>query len=292
MDLGSLGGGLGKMFDPGSLVSSAVKSFLPPDLQFLGGIAGAAVDIQSGNPMGAMQNGMDALQDLQQSNISHGNVAPHGSTPLTTWKAEPPPPKLQGSPSPTRTPPSQDAATTIGLRKPDQDAFRMDAYLSSVADLERRVYAAQTTTAPPSTAAPSSVPAAATASSSTPAVAAAPPSPPVAAAPAASSPTSVLSSVVSKLPAVALLQGILGSKAAVPADPSTMTKDQFMALGNDAFMAAVRDGKIPKEVQDSPAAMQSLQARMNSISQMNQLMTSMLQAMHQMQMSIIQNVRV
>jgi hypothetical protein len=98
--------------------------------------------------------------------------------------------------------------------------------------------------------------------------------------------------VVSKLPAVALLQGILGSKAAVPADPSTMTKDQFMALGNDAFMAAVRDGKIPKEVQDSPAAMQSLQARMNSISQMNQLMTSMLQAMHQMQMSIIQNVRV
>src|SRR5262249_15541776 len=41
-------------------------------------------------------------------------------------------------------------------------------------------------------------------------------------------------------------------------DPSTMTKDQFMAQGNDAFMKAVRDGKIPKEISDSPAAMQAL----------------------------------
>lgn len=65
-----------------------------------------------------------------------------------------------------------------------------------------------------------------------------------------------------------------------------------MALGNDAFMQAVKDGKIPKEISDSPAAMQSLQARMNSISEMNQLMTSMLTALHQMEMSIIQNVRV
>jgi hypothetical protein len=80
--------------------------------------------------------------------------------------------------------------------------------------------------------------------------------------------------------------------AAKNVDPSKMSKDDFMALANDAFMQAVRDGKIPKDIQDSPAAMQALQARMNQVSEMNQLMTAMLQAMHQMQMSIIQNVRV
>ena len=42
-------------------------------------------------------------------------------------------------------------------------------------------------------------------------------------------------------------------------DPSTMSKAEFMAQGNDAFMNAVRDGKIPKEIADSPAAMQALQ---------------------------------
>src|SRR5262249_30876122 len=76
------------------------------------------------------------------------------------------------------------------------------------------------------------------------------------------------------------------------ADPSTLSKDAFMSLGNDAFMQAVIAGKIPKEITDSPAAMQSLQARMNNISEMNQLMTSMINAVHQMEMSVIQNVRV
>ncbi|MDB4980863.1 MAG: hypothetical protein JWM82_1615 [Myxococcales bacterium] len=57
-------------------------------------------------------------------------------------------------------------------------------------------------------------------------------------------------------------------------------------------MGAVRAGNIPAAVSDSPAAMMALQARMNHISEMNQLMTSMITALHQMQMSIIQNVRV
>jgi hypothetical protein len=326
MDLG----GLGKMLDPGSLISSAVKSFLPPQLQFLGGIAGAVADAQMGNPMGAIQNGMEAFQDLQQGHGAPGtptNGSPSNSR--TAWRAEPsPPPSLQsttggltaattgpgtGGPSPVGdTPPPAsvlthaDAAAQTGFSRPgapppgaqqpsapanhrvygNSISDQAEHFDATVADLDRRVRnAAQTpqtdsAVAPASTTSASSAPAATQAAKSeTTQVPLPPPFPP--------------------LPGLAVLNGIFGGIGGLfagtkgqPVDPSKMTKDDFMALGNEAFMSAVRDGKIPKEVQDSPSAMQSLQARMNSISQMNQLMTSMLTALHQMQMSIIQNVRV
>jgi hypothetical protein len=65
-----------------------------------------------------------------------------------------------------------------------------------------------------------------------------------------------------------------------------------MALSPDQFMQAVTSGNIPPDVANNPAAMTQIQARMNQITQMNQLVTSMMAAMHQMQMSIIQNIRV
>jgi hypothetical protein len=64
-----------------------------------------------------------------------------------------------------------------------------------------------------------------------------------------------------------------------------------MALSPDQFMQAVTSGKIPADVANNQSAMMQVQARMNSITQMNQLVTSMMAAMHQMQMSIIQNIR-
>ena len=65
-----------------------------------------------------------------------------------------------------------------------------------------------------------------------------------------------------------------------------------MALSPDQFLQAVTSGSIPPDVANSPSAMAQVQARMNQITQMNQLMTSMMAAMHQMEMSIIQNIRV
>lgn len=56
-------------------------------------------------------------------------------------------------------------------------------------------------------------------------------------------------------------------------------------------MAAVRDGKLPDAVKDDPAAMQRLQLRMNEISEMNQLISQMLAAMHDMNKAVIQNIR-
>jgi hypothetical protein len=74
-------------------------------------------------------------------------------------------------------------------------------------------------------------------------------------------------------------------------DPATLSQDKFFKLSDDALMQAVRDGKIPSAVTDSKAGMLELQARMDQISEMNQLMTTMMQSMHQMKMSVIENLR-
>ncbi len=64
-----------------------------------------------------------------------------------------------------------------------------------------------------------------------------------------------------------------------------------MKLSDDDLMKAVRAGKIPSEVTDSNDGMLELQARMNHISEMNQMMTTMMQSMHQMKMSVIENIK-
>jgi hypothetical protein len=80
--------------------------------------------------------------------------------------------------------------------------------------------------------------------------------------------------------------GSSASSAATPADLQSL-----MALSPDQFMQAVTSGKIPDSVANSQSAMMQVQARMNQITQMNQLVTGMMAAMHQMEMSIIQNIR-
>ena len=80
------------------------------------------------------------------------------------------------------------------------------------------------------------------------------------------------------------------SKTTSSKSPPTLAKLEKMSDAD--FMAALRSGNLPKEVTDDPAAMLAIQARMNHISEMTKLMTNMMQAMHDMQMSVIQNVRV
>jgi len=80
--------------------------------------------------------------------------------------------------------------------------------------------------------------------------------------------------------------GASGASSATPADLQSL-----MALSPDQFMQAVTSGKIPDSVANSQSAMMQVQARMNQITQMNQLVTGMMAAMHQMEMSIIQNIR-
>jgi hypothetical protein len=77
-----------------------------------------------------------------------------------------------------------------------------------------------------------------------------------------------------------------GSSVATPADLKSL-----LAMSPDQFLQAVTSGKIPDSVANSQSAMMAVQARMNQITQMNQLVTGMMAAMHQMEMSIIQNIR-
>ena len=71
-----------------------------------------------------------------------------------------------------------------------------------------------------------------------------------------------------------------------PADVASL-----LALSPSDFMKAVSSGAVPADVAGDPTAMLQIQSRVNEIAQMNQLVTSMLSATHQMQMSIAQNIR-
>lgn len=76
-------------------------------------------------------------------------------------------------------------------------------------------------------------------------------------------------------------------------DASTTPADVagLLALSPDDFMRTISSGAVPSDVAGDPAAMLQIQSRVNEIAQMNQLVTSILSASHQMQMSIAQNIR-
>jgi hypothetical protein len=66
----------------------------------------------------------------------------------------------------------------------------------------------------------------------------------------------------------------------------------FFGLSDASLMNAVRAGTIPESVKNDPALMRRLEARMNDITEMNHLLTSMLKAIHDMNSQVIQNIRV
>ena len=74
--------------------------------------------------------------------------------------------------------------------------------------------------------------------------------------------------------------------AAKPTDLASL-----LDLPSDQFMQAVSSGAVPSNLAEDPGALLQIQARVNDIAQMNQMMTSMMSALHQMQMSVAQNIR-
>ncbi|MEP6655489.1 MAG: hypothetical protein ABJA82_19140 [Myxococcales bacterium] len=83
-----------------------------------------------------------------------------------------------------------------------------------------------------------------------------------------------------------------GTKAASTQASKSMEPDAFFKLSDKALMDAVRDGKLPDSVKNDPEQMRRLQVRMQDIAQMNQLITTMLNTMHEMNKAVIQNLRV
>jgi hypothetical protein len=68
--------------------------------------------------------------------------------------------------------------------------------------------------------------------------------------------------------------------------------DQIKGMTDSAIRDAVINGRISPELAKDQTAMMVLQQRMNAITEMNNLMTSMMRALHDMQMAVIQNIRI
>ena len=69
------------------------------------------------------------------------------------------------------------------------------------------------------------------------------------------------------------------------------TLDGFFHQSDADFLKALGDGKIPESISKDPAQMLRLQQRLNDITQMNQLLTTMLAMIHDMNKAVIQNIR-
>jgi hypothetical protein len=67
---------------------------------------------------------------------------------------------------------------------------------------------------------------------------------------------------------------------------------QLDSMTDSAIREAVIHGRISPEVAKDSTAMMAIQQRMNSITEMNNLMTGMMRAIHDMQMAVIQNIRI
>jgi hypothetical protein len=63
-------------------------------------------------------------------------------------------------------------------------------------------------------------------------------------------------------------------------------------MSDAAIRDAVINGRISPDFAKDPAGMMALQQRMNAITEMNNLMTAMMRAIHDMQMAVIQNIRI
>jgi hypothetical protein len=86
------------------------------------------------------------------------------------------------------------------------------------------------------------------------------------------------------------------NKGKTGGQPSTGQTISSLAQLNGMSDAAIRDavinGRISPDVLKDQGAMMVLQQRMNAISEMNNLMTSMMRALHDMQIAVIQNIRI
>jgi hypothetical protein len=87
--------------------------------------------------------------------------------------------------------------------------------------------------------------------------------------------------------------GSTGKPAPGSEEAGQAAAKQFLDAHADpeSFMNAIRNGKIPSDVLNSQSGMLMLQQQMQDIQRMFTLMTQMMQAMHELQMAIVRNIR-
>lgn len=113
-------------------------------------------------------------------------------------------------------------------------------------------------------------------------------------APAAAAPSTASAAPAASTPTTSTTSASTAATAApstTTAAATTGTANAFFGQSDADLMNAVRSGQIPDAVKNDPAQMQRLQQRMNDISEMNQLISQMMAAMHDMNKAVIQNIR-
>jgi len=240
----------------GDIVHTSLDHMLPPEMQFLSGAIGGVVDVATGNELSAAKGFIDAVLDLKdlQQHSSKPPVGQPGSPQANIkWQYEPPPPA-------PRKPAPVNVQTTPPPRQPS----------TGWRGTPRPQTPPPPTTwrgTPPVPTSPASSP------------------PPRTTTPAATKPATTTAPATTTSPATT-------TTPTPSANTSKLSFADLQKLSNKDFMDAVASGRISDDVAKDPNAMMALQQRMNQITEMNQLMTSMLKAIHDMQMAIVQNVRV
>jgi hypothetical protein len=251
----SLLGKIGSVLDPGEIVKNVVNAALPKELGIVGDLAGAATDIAEGNPAAA-KHALEALRDLPQAAKAVAEVLSGAGG--STKSVNPQSSGWRGTPSFEPPPPARGPQVNVTVNGGqvsitiNETALRWPRLQAAIDSVwHGSVHGASHGAVTPTASPAVSV-----------------------GGPASSAPG--------------------GAPAAAPTASgggSISSVTQMNGLSDAAFMDAVRDGKISPDVAKDPNAMLQIQERMNRITQMNQLMSQMLAAMHQMAMSTIQNIR-
>jgi len=259
----SLLGKIGSALDPGAIVKDAVNTILPKEAEIVGDLAGMAIDIARDNPAGAAKNALEALRDLPQA--AHavkdlvGGLMGESTKSISGHSGG-----WRGTPSFEPAPPSRGPQVNVTV-----NGGQVSITINETAHRWPRLQAAIDSLWQGS------------------AHGSAHGGPHGAATPTASAPVSTGAPSICSAPAAASAAGTPPASTG----GSINSVAQMNGLSDADFMNAVREGKISPDVAKDPAAMLQIQERMNRITQMNQLMSQMLAAMHQMAMSTIQNIR-
>ncbi len=324
--LGSLGSLTKVVTDPGALVQDALNKVLPKEISgVVGNVAAGLVDYYSGNEVMAAKHGLEALQDLPQmakctveaERRRHGRLRTLPQAPDSSvgrfvrncWNAgeSPVAPAAAQRPRnqyhhqrerhawPERAPQTQETGPSGNMawrHTPGQGAWDRSHRTTAGGTRHTTIAAPKVSSTPtPITADAGSTGSASSANSSA----------------KTTSTDSTAPTGTANSTAATGTANSTGSTASANSSASTGSADSSAKAGSadssaamatlnnmsdSDFMNAIQSGKLDPSIKNDPAAMRAIQARMDAISQMNQLLTSMMQAMHQMEMAIIQNIRV
>jgi len=251
--LSGVGSLVSAVTDPGKIVKDVVDAVLPEELDVVADLAGAAASYYSGRPDAAIAHLAEAARDLPQAfNQADGPSRSGGGA----WRDRQ---STQFEPQP---PPGRGGDTAFSLEK-------LMSLLQSIIDLVGGKKGAGAS-AGAGTSDSSSATTGSSGSSSTSTT-----TKPDDADDAATSGTTSSSS----------------KKTSSSSSKDDTALEKLNKLSDADFMAKIRKGDLPKEITDDPKAMLAINQRVAHIGEMTKLMTQMISALHDMQMSILQNVR-